>query len=152
MFSPEQLERIRLDMSGPLIGTRHTADEYLHGMCGMFAIALADRFKYSLYAICDHREDGDKANDQPLHFFAVDSSNRYIDVRGIMTDKKQLYDPFEDFIHGEPFVASSGNQEIRNIINNNPNMTYDKFTAWYTAAQELIIQYPVNYYLPPEVT
>lgn len=75
---------------------------YLHGVCGIFALALHDIFGYKLdWAVEDDIEWAEQ-NPDPMdylvHVFCYDEEREaFIDVRGITTSMKDFFEEFEDF-------------------------------------------------------
>lgn len=71
-------------------GRREPLQIYLHGLCGVFAIALNRKFGYRMLELADEE------NGECFHVCCADG-NEFVDVRGRTENERTLLEPFEDF-------------------------------------------------------
>ena len=89
MLTAEELENIRFCVDN---SEEVDAGIFLHGICGVFALALHDRFGYPIEHVVvleePDDEDAEPYNDL-IHIYCV-SDNKFYDVRGC-ADNEDLF-------------------------------------------------------------
>lgn len=61
------------------------ANKFLYGECGVFAMALHQKFGYEIQAIAERETEetiGIPAKDRVIHIYCRDTNNRFVDIRG----------------------------------------------------------------------
>lgn len=125
------------------------ATVFVHGVCGIFALALNERFGYPIYQILDLRDDDDDSEpySQLVHIFCMDDEN-YIDVRGMTDNDELFFDDFADDLGSDtdifPLLASSCKKFIQEsmsedefeILNAAAKSIIEKHIDWYTTRKE----------------
>ena len=117
---------------------------FLHGLCGIFALALHDTYGYELGWLLD--DDEDNESDNPWHhlvhvfcYYTLPNGDTvYVDIRGSQTDEKKLEAPFEDFYVEPNYVLGVSYEETRDNICDCMGAT--AFEMYYAAACEFIRQ------------
>lgn len=133
----EELEKLQLAFSGM------TADIFLHGICGFFALALHERFGYEIRFVYDENEykdlldDSDCETPSPFqyltHIYCVkemkDGSLAYIDIRGVTTDEEAFFGEYDDFLTDRD-ESEYPESDLRDDINEvNDKETVRKFMS-----------------------
>ena len=105
MKEPEEaLESVTLEPNGPF----ENMNVYLHGICGCFAIALHDLFKYQITYFVDSEDEPKPTN--LIHAYCQ-NNGMLIDVRGATKDETACFSAFEDFFT-DPVIIETTRQEL----------------------------------------
>ena len=128
----------------PIASPFGDAGVFLHGLCGIFAIALHEIFGYELSWVLDDLEDDEEDGDfdpwrHLVHIYCEAESgdeDAYIDVRGITTDEETFFDEFRDFFTEGSFGYGLPVDTIRDRIIE--DMSEEEYAAAYEIAKELI--------------
>lgn len=113
------------------------ATVFVHGVCGIFALALNERFGYPIYQLLDLRENEDDSEpySQLVHIFCMEDDN-YIDVRGMTDNDKLFFDDFADDLGSDadifPLLASSCKEFVQE------SMSEEEFEIFFAAAKDII--------------
>lgn len=90
---PQFMAEIDINQDG---GNYYTsASDFLMGSCHLFALALHEKFGYTVYEIIREKDLNDPDKDSLIHAFCkfqCDGVDLYVDVRGITSE----YDKFMD--------------------------------------------------------
>lgn len=136
-------------LPGAPAGLNH-AGIFLHGVCGVFALALHDRFGYDIWQVSGYDEtdmdpeDDDAAPDEfLLHIYCV-CGEKLIDVRGTTDDEEEFLSAFEDLCctedtSGYPYAAV----ECREFVQT--SMRESEYQLLYAAAMSVIDKHPQWY-------
>ena len=117
-----------------------TAQYFLHGVCGIFALALHDRYGYDLWRLDGIDDDVDE-DEEPyeflIHIYCVAPNGQLVDVRGATSDSDKLIDEFldlcdEDYINGKEMTAD----ECRTFVMD--SMSKEEYMSLYNAALSAI--------------
>ena len=79
------------------IGKGENALCFLHGVCGVFALALHNTFGYQIEVAADTDVDGTPWEERIIHIYCRDGQENFVDVRGITNDEDSFIVAFEDF-------------------------------------------------------
>ena len=129
-------------------GTNFDAVAFLHGVCGIFALALHDRFDHKLDWVLDDEYDGAFKNNPWAHLVHVFCSITdgedilaTVDVRGISDDFELFLDEFADFVdYPGVWVSPPSREELeREMIREVGAETYKEY---YQAAMTIIEEHP----------
>lgn len=148
----ERLEQITLNPQDGLL--RFDANFFLHGSCGVFALALHDIFGYRLGWLLDDEYNSKDSDDlyasdpymHIVHIFCVAETPEYgalfVDVRGMVDNAEMFFREFEDFF--EPPVRkppySPTEEDLRNWMGLEAgSKTLEQFYRW---AREMILRHP----------
>jgi len=138
-------------MLSVLIDPKHDVDawSYLHGICGVFALALAEEYGYKIQMVRDASDAPGLAN--LCHVFCViedfPNPTMYIDARGLTDNKELFLHEFEEFLDNPVFENVNPDDLKRILINELGSMGYPFFLS---RAKMLIRRYP-SYYVSNEV-
>ena len=133
-------------------GQKIDGQTFLHGECGIFALALHDTYGYDLGWLLD--DDEENESDNPWHHLVhvfcitnVDGEDDpvYIDVRGCQTNESRFEDPFEDFFVEPNYVYGVSYETIRDNIW--MEMSKEEYDTFYKAAK-LFIEQCKEFYKP----
>lgn len=135
----EALEKVDL-------GDRLDASIFLHGECGIFALALNEMFGYEIWVVAFEPEDwGDEEDtweNRLVHVYCQ-KGDCYIDVRGITDDWDAFLDEFADELYGDDEYIDVPVTDLRNwIFESMPSETYNLF---HNAAMGLIRKHYAEY-------
>lgn len=125
------------------IGRSATADWYLHGVCGIFALALHDIFSYAIEVAAEENIDGSPLESRLVHVYCRDG-DYCIDVRGVTDSWDAFIDEFTDFLGGydDEYVEMSAD-DLRNL--DIWEMSTEEFEWLYKAAVKLIQEHYDDY-------
>lgn len=116
-------------------GRREPVQVYLHGLCGVFAVALNRKFGYGMLELAD-KEDGGC-----VHVCCADG-NGFVDVRGRTESEEALLEPFEDFFTAPVYTPADPERYERYCRDMMGDAAFD---AFLDAAGTFIDRHP-NYY------
>lgn len=141
----EELEKISLIDIGcihPLFYNHNHSpigyDIYLHGICGIFALALHEVFHYEIYVLAEENVDGLPWPDRLIHIYCK-ADDFLLDVRGATVDEEVFFDEFSDFMTKYSEIFPIDSNSIRDMITQ--EMSTEEFTAFYNKALEYIEQH-----------
>lgn len=100
---------------------------FLHGECGVFALMLAKRFSYPLFASFESSDNTDLATGDILHIYAK-VEDIYIDCRGIIRDERRFFQTFSALpreICTREITQDELDEFLRNML---PDDVYDALT------------------------
>lgn len=130
----ESLEKVDL-------GNGMDASIFLHGVCGIFALALHEIFGYELFVVAEEPEDWEDANsswmDRLVHIYCQ-KGEKYIDVRGVTDDKEAFFGEFSDFLYGDDEFIKLTAHSLRDFIIK--AMSLEEFEDFYSDARSMIQQ------------
>lgn len=129
------------------IGKNESALYFLHGVCGVFALAIHDRFGYHIEVAAEENIDGTSWGNRVIHIYCRDSNDNLIDVRGITNNEELFMECFEDFFvpkYGDFFELSA--DELRKFLT--ACMSKEELDWLYHAAMRLIEE-NTNWYKYP---
>lgn len=148
------LHSIALPKEGPTTGL--AADVFLHGFCGIFALAIADTFGYEIEVSAAEPEDKDDTDCGPnllmdwniVHIYCVqregaDAETAYIDVRGVTSDEEKFFDDFSDELCGEDDYLIFSTDDIRDFCCS--CMSEEGYKSLYAAALAIVQSTPSIY-------
>lgn len=117
------------------LGKDIRADIFLHGVCGIFALALHNEFGYDILVAAEENTEGLPWDERLVHAYCC-KDDAYIDVRGITEDEDSFLDEFSDFLdrHSEYFEISPA--ELKKSIVD--LMTSSEYEWFYRTAVDLI--------------
>lgn len=128
----EALEEINL-------GDGLDASIFLHGVCGIFALALHETFGYELWVVAYEPEDWEDEDDawtnRLVHVYCQ-KDGYYIDVRGITDDRNAFFDEFADFLYGDDEYIDIPATDLKDWISS--SMSSEEYESFYSAAKDLI--------------
>lgn len=104
----DALERI-------LLGPGMDASIFLHGVCGIFALALNERYGYKIEVAAEEPEDDLPWEDRIVHIYCRQEST-YIDVRGAIDDKDEFLSEFDDFFVGGADCFPVQEKELKDFV------------------------------------
>lgn len=78
------------------LGDDADASWFLHGFCGIFALALHERFGYEIEVAAEEDIDGLPWESRLVHIYCR-HEGLFVDARGAVGDKKRFLCEFEDF-------------------------------------------------------
>lgn len=110
-------------------------DIYLHGICGIFALALNAEFGYKTYIAAEECYDDVPLLDRLVHVYCA-CNDVVIDVRGMTEDKERFFDEFSDFLTEDSDYFEVEPNELKQIISR--EMSETEFSMFYKAAQQFI--------------
>lgn len=119
-----------------------TGDEssiFLHGLCGIFALALHEKFGYELEYIVDKNEPPSLA--YLIHVYCHEE-DQFIDIRGQTDDKDTFMAEFEDFF--ERYVTIP--VDVETLAKALTDWTDSETLTRYTDAARAFIQAHKDYY------
>ena len=125
-----------------------------NGICGVFALALHDRFGYPIEHIVapiepEEEYEGDLEDNVPVnslvHIYCV-QDDILLDVRGATDDEALFMSEFSDWVDGNESYFSFDTSDCRQFVET--SMTAQNYAAYYHAAVELIDRHPEWYQLP----
>lgn len=130
------LETVQLDR------VKFSADIFLHGVCGIFALALHKKFGYDVVVLAEENIEGLDWYDRLIHVFCRKGS-AFIDVRGVTADEEAFLDEFSDFTsrHDECFQIQP--QELESVVQR--EMSLKEYHDFLYAAENLIEKYQDGY-------
>ena len=135
----EALEKIDL-------GDRLDASIFLHGVCGIFALALHETFGYEIWAVAFEPEDwGDKEDtweNRLVHVYCQ-KGDCYVDVRGITDNEDAFFDEFADELYGDDEYIEVPATDLRDWIFE--SMSSEEYTFFHNAAMDLIQKHYAEY-------
>lgn len=118
------------------IGRDFPASIFLHGVCGIFALALNETYGYPIEIAAEEDYEGLPWEARLVHVYCVDDDN-YIDIRGVTDDQDAFFSEFDDFLTGwddEYFELPS--VDLRDFVHR--DMSKDEFDWLYQAAMDII--------------
>lgn len=124
---------------------RYDAGIYLHGICGVFAAALAKKFGYE---ICMLRDAEDEPGiDSALHIFCVCNNSEahgqlFVDARGITDNRHDVIGEFGAFFE-VPVIEWITLPELEIMLNRDLGSSYGSYLHY---AVKLIQEHP-DYYI-----
>ena len=125
------------------IGRGATAAWYLHGVCGIFALALHDIFGYAIVVAAEENIDGSPLESGLVHVYCQDG-DYYIDVRGVTDNWDAFIDEFADFLGGyDDEYAEMSADDLRGLCG--LEMSAEEFEWLYQAAAKLIQEHYDDY-------
>ena len=155
-YHEDAADHLWIEMLSPdaRIPPQTDAGIFLHGICGVFALALHDKFGYQIEHIVapveaeeeyeGNLEDNTLVNSL-VHIYCV-QDDILLDVRGA-TDNEQLFmSEFSDWIDGNESYFSFDAGECREFVES--SMTAQEYASYYNAAIEMIERHPEWYQLP----
>lgn len=113
------------------------ANTFLHGVCDIFAYALAKLFNYTIYQVVDD-------NGYIVHAFCIyrkNNTNLYIDARGITSDYDDFISDFEDFFEDENLKYKFQPFNYKNF----EEYSTEDFNEFYLQAINFISKYKEYY-------
>ena len=121
-----------------------SADWFLHGVCGIFALALHKRFGYAiryLNGLDEDVDEGEAPEEFLLHIYCVTDDGLFVDVRGITEDEDKLIDPFLDLcdknnVSGYDYDADECEKTIKD------DMSSEEYDTLYSVANSIIDLHP----------
>lgn len=155
-FPEEAAEHLRGEMftADAGIPSRTDAGIFLHGICGVFALALHDKFGYPIEHIVAPMEpeeeyEGDSEDNAPVnslvHIYCV-QDDVLLDVRGATDNEPLFMSEFSDWVDGNESYFSFDAGDCREFVES--SMTAQEYAAYYNAAIEMIERHPDWYQLP----
>lgn len=123
------------------------AQAFLHGVCGIFALALHEEFGYpvTVYAEPADGEDDPIVN-RIVHIYCRDGEN-FIDVRGITADEDAFLNEFSDFISpksdSDEVIGDFPITDLEDMLS--MTCTKEELAAMIGDAKKLIKEYHVGY-------
>ena len=142
MLTAEELENIRF-----CVGNDEEVDAgiFLHGICGIFALALHDRFGYPIEHVVVLEEPDDE-DDEPyndlIHIYCF-SDNKFYDVRGWTDNEDLFFDEFSDWIDGNEDYLPLDSETCKEFVKE--YMCETQFTELYNIALSIIDTNPERY-------
>ena len=123
------------------------AGVFLHGVCGIFALALSDVFRYDIELAYEQPDPDEEKTEDPLSCFnrlvhiyctkQVEGKTYYIDVRGVTESWETFYGTaFSDWDLGGRIKFS--NADCSDFIAG--TMSMKEFDAYYHAAIGIILR------------
>ena len=135
----EALEKIDL-------GDGMDASIFLHGVCGIFALALHETFGYGLWVVAFEPENWGDEDDtwanRLVHIYCQ-KDDCYIDVRGITHDREAFFDEFADFLYGDDEYIDVPAADLRDWISG--LMSSKEYAFFHDAAIKLIQEHYSEY-------
>lgn len=125
-FNTEELEKIEL-------GNNITAGWYLHGICGVFALTLHKKFGYEIEVVTESPSTGNWQTSL-VHIYCK-SKDRYIDVRGMFSDRNLFLEEFEDFFDIPGFISITAEDLTKFLLY---CMNHEELQTFSRKAEELI--------------
>ena len=121
---------------------------YLHGMCGVFALALSQEFGYPIWIIQDSKDD--PVLESLIHVFCVvnnaDGQKQYIDARGVTTNEDRFLRSFGKFFDS-PVYREFMPKEVELLMKDDLGTAYEYFLD---CAKKLISLHQVYYEIKEE--
>lgn len=121
-------------------------DIFLHGVCGVFALALHERYGYVIRLALDDEDGEDAALSHPwdylIHCFCVSESGRYIDVRGVMDSEQTLMTEFSD-LFDEYVITPADAAFVKDRVGR--EMTQAELDGFLSEANRIILASPERY-------
>ena len=139
---PEDICSVLEKISVVAGGINFDAAVFLHGVCGIFALALHDRFGYKLdWVLDDEYEGGNPWAHLVCSITDSEDILATVDVRGISDDFELFIDEFADFVdYPGVWVSPPSREELeREMIREVGAETYKEY---YQAAMTIIEEHP----------
>lgn len=132
--------------------TGSDAQIFLHGVCGIFALALHEEFNYTVTVYAEPvEEDYEPISDRIIHIYCQ-HEDKYIDVRGITTDKTAFLDEFADFTSSraewDDVIEHFPITDLTDMVN--AMMAAEEFNKYMADAKTLIAKYRDGYSIKEE--
>ena len=145
MVDPEQLEKIDF-LIGKESQIKTDASIFLHGVCGIFALALHDTFGYAiehLVALMDPDGEYDTGEENTpastlVHIYCVSNDILY-DIRGGTSEEDAFFEEFSDWIDGNDDYFSFDPEECRKFVKD--SMSEQEYQQLYNAAIKIISEH-----------
>lgn len=135
----EALEKVDL-------GNRLDASIFLHGECGIFALALHETLGYEIWVVAFEPEDwGDEEDtweSRLVHVYCR-KGDCCIDVRGITDDVDAFLDEFADELYGDDEYINVPASDLRDWIFE--SMSSETYNLFHNAAMDLIRKHYAEY-------
>lgn len=114
---------------------------FLHGVCGIFALALHDVFNYDIGWILDDEEDDIYDPWHHLvhvfcHYETEEGTTVFVDIRGSQSDEDIFETPFEDFFVEPQYDFNLSCDDIKDNIC--MDISKKLFDNYYAAAIHFI--------------
>ena len=141
MQTCEQLEKLTITIGEGERAIPMDAGVFLHGNCGIFAMALHERFGYSIeHVVAPADDDDDDEEDsvpgtQLVHIYCLDGDTLY-DVRGGTDDEDFFFEEFSDWVDGREDYYPMGPDECHEFVLG--CMSKEEYQEFYTAALKFI--------------
>lgn len=140
------------------LGDGMDAQMFLHGICGVFALALHRRFGYCMHAYytvvpAEGAADNDETEQVLCHIFCTHppyagNDSFFIDVRGVTTEKESFYTEFDDFFDGaellDTFLMDAPEEWVLSLLEKD-GIAGSVFESYFAAANSLIDEH-IEYY------
>lgn len=148
----EALENLFFNANSDICG-----EMFLHGVCGIFALALHDTYGYNIGWILDDEEDDEEDDCIPwnlddkisnksescynpwyhlVHIFCYHENSKentvFVDIRGCQTDKSKFEEGFEDFFVEPNYEFDLSYDDLKDKICE--TMSKETFKEYYDAA------------------
>lgn len=144
VFPTKWDEKFLEDISLGFTDQSASAEIFLHGICGVFALALHDEFGYEIRygeALAEPEEEYEDDEDNGLvpeliHIYCVDTDGSKVDIRGRTKNNKLFWSSFEDFFTDGPREQTYSEAECRDFVVT--CMGEDEFSRYYKAAKRII--------------
>ena len=123
----------------------HTMDAtaFVHGICGIFALALNNKFGYPIYYIETTEEDDGYEYEQLVHIFCM-KDNMYIDIRGMTTEEDSFFVEFNDFLDSGSRILDTSQEECLLFVKE--SMSEEEYDIFLRAAESIIDEHMDWYY------
>lgn len=112
---------------------------YLHGICGVFALALCHRLHYDIYVVAEENIEGTSWESRLIHIYCKDPNGNFVDVRGLiggtLADEK-FFEEFEDFFVGEPDIFQLRPCDLYAFLEN--NMGHEELDKYLSVANKIV--------------
>lgn len=146
MVSLQQLESITFYIGEGESRSRMDASIFLHGVCGIFALALHDWFGYGIEHVVapmepegEFEEEEDNAPVTTLVHIYCGSEGMLYDVRGGTSDESAFFEEFSDWIDGDEDYFAFDSKECRQFVRG--CMTEAEYRQYYNAAIKIISEH-----------
>ena len=91
-------------------------DDYIHGSCELFTLAMHEELGYDMYFLFDSQayfEDTDSYDTALVHAYCKDSDGNMYDASGVI-DEEYLENEFEN---NDPYTEKISDKEFRKLSN-----------------------------------
>lgn len=119
-----------------------SADIFLHGVCGFFALALNKKFGYDIVAYAEENIMGLGWYERLIHLFCR-KGDAFIDVRGVTEDEDAFLDEFSDFASRYSECFQIQPEELEKVLQK--EMSQEEYQNFLEAAEELINRFQEGY-------
>lgn len=129
------------------IGGGMDAGFFLHGCCGVFALALHEQFGYDIMVAAERPDEGtidspDAWKSRIVHIYCQ-KDDAYIDARGVTADKESFFGEFSDFLNEDDDYFTLSAERLKDFVCG--EMSEEEFKKLYSASCILIKKYREGY-------